>query len=86
MSNIKHDALKGVLMQLNPGEAFQLNPEAFGFVGFYRLGMQMSSPADELVRYARKQFAVEMINLGKVQGIQLFIFKPNKIRFFTLMK
>ena len=86
MSNIKHDALKGVLMQLNPGEAFQLNPETFGFEGFYRQGLQMSSPADEFVRYVRKQFGVDMISLGKVQGIQLFIFKPNKIRCFTMMK
>lgn len=86
MSKIKHDALKGILMRLNPGEAFQLNPETYGFVGFYRLGLQMSSPADELVRYVRKQFGVEMISLGKVQGIQLFLFKPNKIRCFTLME
>ncbi|WP_312753823.1 hypothetical protein [Escherichia coli] len=86
MRKIKHDALKGILMQLEPGEAFQLNPETLGFVDFYRLGLQMSSQADELVRYVRKQFGVEMISLGKVQGIHLFIFKPNKIRCFTLME
>lgn len=79
MSKIKHDALKGILMRLNPGEAFQLNPETFGFNGDYRTTF-------EFVRYVKKEFGFEVIHAGLINGIQTFIFKPNEICCFTLMK
>lgn len=79
MSKIKHDDLKGALMQLNPGQAFQLNPETFGFNGSYRTTF-------EFIRYVKRELGIDVIQAGLINGIQTFIFKPSEIRRLTLMK